>query len=1013
MSSEDPPAQHPREREERPSEGSSSVSGSAESHDTSHDSVTVSAQNSESESPTDPEGDGHQHEVIASDRIETARGNEESSDSGNVGDDTADGDISIAQSASSRQSASSHRRVDSVPPKKYNVDEGAANGLAASLAATSLHSAIAEDDEEADISFSRHVDPTEPQLVHSVPARQRGVEAESLHAPTPIDKADLNFVDITLDAPEAEPSVADIATGSLHPLASSARTAEQIRRDSVSSHDVAALNSAPSASPKLANETAPAPTTLSAHIQLSPPLSPDPDSTSRSLDSPSASRSVEGRYRGRRSAASSRAASPTRSPSRSPSRRTSFVVSNAHSPRPEGNDPSLRPQVSESSAKVLLAADEDGNISVVSDIPLSPRTIPEALPRAQDHGPGSSSQSGSALGQGSSQGHPVAGRGATSLSEEVDAAEAAEAVEAAKDADSKADDSNDASLTVPPAGSTTTASPGLTDKADQVDTSKRRKSSFASNASNDPVESRTRMTTLPAKSKGEEIKHRADFERMMMAAKEFERKKREEDEERKRRRQDEQRQALGRWEKEILPSWSRARKDPELSKLWWQGAPPSIRGRVWALAIGNPLMLPRNLLEQTERKAAGSGGSAGGQMIPPRVQRQIEEDTERTLPSLKLFQSNGPLHEDLVRLCRAFVLVRMEQISELDGAGDADQAASRHQHASPLLDNVALPGASASGETGQDEATSQDAESEDIYARRGIDVYQPGTSSLAAVLLINMPINTAFIALLNLLHSKPWLKALYSLLPTKLAEGHLSPETKPRGQTGSAYAVAPKEREIRGFERVLETLLADQMPKVYANLLAHNVKLYRVVLRDWVSTLWTHWLDVDTVMRLWDVVLLDETDSVIYRVCLALVQTLEARLYVPDKDELESVLKGTNRAALAIWRRDKLASGQLDALVAKRQSTSSTPPTKSTDSLPDPPPQEGAAEVAIPARASSLANQHAAPPEAHAEQNVVPVDYIYEQYNVQEHHVFDTLDAQLPTWKQSTLQRLLDRELAE
>ncbi len=899
-----------------------------------------------------------------------------------------------------------------MPPKKYNVDEGAANGLAASLAATSLHSAIAEDDEEADISFSRHVDLTEPQLDHSIPAQQQDVEAESLHAPTPIDKADLNFVDITLDAPEAELSVTDTASASLHPLASSARTAEQIRRDSVSSHDVAALSSAPSASPKQANETAPAPATLSAHIQLSPPLSPDPDSTSRSLDSPSASRSVEGRYRGRRSAASSRAASPTRSPSRSPSRRTSFVVSNAHDPHPEGNDPTLRPQVPASSAPVLLAADEDGNISVVPDVPLSPRTIPEALPREQDRDSGLSSQQ-AASGQGPSQGHAVAGRGATSLSEEVDAAEAAEAVEAAKDADSKADASNDASLTVPPAGSNASASPGLTDKADQVDTSKRRKSSFASNASNDPVESRTRMTTLPAKSKGEEIKHRADFERMMMAAKEIERKKREEDEERKRRRQDEQRQALGRWEKEILPSWSRARKDPELSKLWWQGAPPSIRGRVWALAIGNPLMLPRNLLEQTERKAAGGGGSAGGQTIPPRVQHQIEEDTEQTLPSLKLFQSNGPLHEDLVRLCRAFVLVRMEQISELDGAGDADQAASRHQNASPLLNKVALPGTPASGESGEEQATSHDAEPEDVYAQRGIDVYQPGTSSLAAVLLINMPINTAFIALLNLLHSKPWLKALYSLLPTKLAEGHLSPEAKPRGKAGSAYAVAPKEREIRGFERVLETLLADQMPKVYANLLAHNVKLYRVVLRDWVSTLWTHWLDVDTVMRLWDVVLLDETDSVIYRVCLALVQTLEARLYVPDKDELESVLKGTNRAALAIWRRDKLASGQLDALVAKRQSTSGTPPTKSTDSLPDPPNQEGVAEVAIPARASSLATQDAAPPEAHAEQDVVPVDYIYEQYNVQEHHVFDTLDAQLPTWKQSTLQRLLDRELTE
>ena len=51
------------------------------------------------------------------------------------------------------------------------------------------------------------------------------------------------------------------------------------------------------------------------------------------------------------------------------------------------------------------------------------------------------------------------------------------------------------------------------------------------------------MTTLPAKTKTEEIKHRTDFERMMMAAKEVERRKRDEEQERKRRRQDEQREA--------------------------------------------------------------------------------------------------------------------------------------------------------------------------------------------------------------------------------------------------------------------------------------------------------------------------------------------------------------------------------------------------------------------------------------------------------------------------------------
>ncbi len=67
-------------------------------------------------------------------------------------------------------------------------------------------------------------------------------------------------------------------------------------------------------------------------------------------------------------------------------------------------------------------------------------------------------------------------------------------------------------------------------------------------------------------------------------------------------------------------------------------------------------------------------------------------------------------------------------------------------------------------------------------------------------------------------------------------------------------------------------------------------------------------------MRVWDVVLLDETDSMIYRVCLALVQMLESRLYVPDQEELETILRGTNRAALAVWRREKEMKGELECM---------------------------------------------------------------------------------------------------
>lgn len=83
------------------------------------------------------------------------------------------------------------------------------------------------------------------------------------------------------------------------------------------------------------------------------------------------------------------------------------------------------------------------------------------------------------------------------------------------------------------------------------------------------------------------------------------------------------------------------------------------------------------------------------------------------------------------------------------------------------------------------------------------------------------------------------------------------------------------------------------------------------------------------------------------------MELLEPRLYVRERDELLSVLHGTNPAAIRIWRRE---SGSPD------------------DQTP-------------------------------------PRDQIYVQYMLTEQSVFRCLYAQDVWWKDLTLQRLLDREL--
>ncbi|KAJ9479748.1 Rab-GAP TBC domain-containing protein [Pseudozyma hubeiensis] len=957
--------------------------------------------------PTAGQSGAQEHEPS-----ERASSQHDATTSSDANDD--DGDISLVGSpkideGSAATNASFHRRIDSVPPQKYSITHDVSTGPSNGLASTSLHTFSEEEEQEADISATHPQDDIDLDTSSSSATAQhpsgRHHSAEPTSIPNTIDKAELNFVDITLDVPDQQSGGFSDGLRGSGPLAGSARTAEQIRGDSFSSQNPQNTSNPASANQLEHDTPLAADTVLSTHDQTLPQSSVTGDTGGR--------RSAEGRYAGRKSAPSSRPASPARSPSSRVPDPAPASSSQEHIIASAVGSSSLRDRRAAAPAPVLLAADEDGNISVVAEYPVSPRTVPTSLSQGDEGKSAEATSSASPVPASSAESkhNPSDSKAAASISDEVAAADAAEGSRTSTHSTTAT-----SSLAPPEADSApTSTTTGLSDKADQVDAKIRRKSS---SAGADPVDSLTRMTTLPAKPKTEEIKHRADFERMMMGAKEAERKKRDEEEERKRQRQDEQREALARWEKEILPSWSRARKDPELERLWWRGAPPSIRGRVWALAIGNPLMLPRNLLEQQERKAAGGGKGSMEEVIPRRVLDQIDDDVEDALPSLKLFQEDGPLHEDLVRMCRAFVLVRMEQVAELDVAGDANKAASRHQNASPGSRKMELP-------SGDNEDASE--EPLDEYARRGIDLYQPGLASLAAVLLISMSINTAFIALLNLLHSKPWLKALYSLLPNTLPSDdaphatNLAPAAR---KTGSAYTLPPKEKAIRGFERVFETLLADSMPKVFANLLAHNVKLHRVVLRDWVCELWARWLDVDTVMRLWDVVLLDETDGMIYRVCLGLVQMLESRLYGTEGEELVSVLRGEDRAALAVWRREKEVTGELVEMQKRRRSSRRSSSGAARVAVGEVSAADGSAlsvasshsedAAAAPTRTSSLATP--SPPtdtDVNPAEAVTPRDYIYEQYSFREDHVFQTLEAQQSWWKPSTLQRLLDRELSE
>ncbi|XP_064420143.1 TBC1 domain family member 14 isoform X1 [Latimeria chalumnae] len=183
-----------------------------------------------------------------------------------------------------------------------------------------------------------------------------------------------------------------------------------------------------------------------------------------------------------------------------------------------------------------------------------------------------------------------------------------------------------------------------------------------------------RPANLPAKPAEEAQKHRQQYEEMVAQAK-----KRELKEAQRRRRQLEERckleESIGNaavtWNNEILPNWETMCNSRKVRELWWQGIPPSVRGRVWSLAIGNDLNITHELYDiclaraKDKWKSLSSAGSEtdnedlGSSTADREASLElIKLDISRTFPSLCIFQQGGPYHDMLHSILGAYTCYR-------------------------------------------------------------------------------------------------------------------------------------------------------------------------------------------------------------------------------------------------------------------------------------------------------------------------------------------------------------------
>lgn len=127
---------------------------------------------------------------------------------------------------------------------------------------------------------------------------------------------------------------------------------------------------------------------------------------------------------------------------------------------------------------------------------------------------------------------------------------------------------------------------------------------------------------------------------------------------------DDTREALNRiWEGYVYPDWERVTREHRTRELWWRGVSPKIRGQVWMRAIGNSLGLSQasytRALQRVKDLRARNAESLSEKERSMRTwYSDIENDAKFAFPELSLFQTKGPMWQELVDVCCAYVSYR-------------------------------------------------------------------------------------------------------------------------------------------------------------------------------------------------------------------------------------------------------------------------------------------------------------------------------------------------------------------
>lgn len=162
-----------------------------------------------------------------------------------------------------------------------------------------------------------------------------------------------------------------------------------------------------------------------------------------------------------------------------------------------------------------------------------------------------------------------------------------------------------------------------------------------------------RPANLPAKNALEEERHRKQYSAILEAAKKRElREERERKQQRESQLKEEERLAedSSTWNVYVLPRFESVKSTKRVKELWWRGLPPSVRGKVWKLAIPNHLNITPHLYNLCLDRAMSCPSNES--------LAAIRLDVSRTFPTLCVFQEGGPLSDSLQGILAAYAVYR-------------------------------------------------------------------------------------------------------------------------------------------------------------------------------------------------------------------------------------------------------------------------------------------------------------------------------------------------------------------